>query len=88
MLKLTGKQFVDAVETMGDTLEEAELSGVTTRYALAIHILEALGLDFDVSPLDPGPDNDVEEGNVWPRESDRDLSLRAFGTHFGRRSWI
>ena len=35
--------------------------------------------DWELAKRDPGPDEDVESGNVWPRESDIDLAHRAFG---------
>ncbi len=29
-------------------------------------MLEALGRDFDVSAIDPGPRDDIDSGEVWP----------------------
>lgn len=90
MLKLDDQQYGEALERVTAVLclfdsNETYDGGMIVARA----VMEALAADFDVSPLDLGPDNDVAEGNVWPRESDEHLARRAFGVpHRGARSWI
>lgn len=46
--------------------------------------------DYEVVRRDPGPDDDVESGNVWPRQQEVDLDLmsRAFpGQIIDFRTW-
>jgi hypothetical protein len=76
MLKLTAKEYDQAAEKMADALADWEAKGIKTCLGRALLMLEALGEDFDVAAMDPGPREDIESGNVWP-ESDEELATRA-----------
>jgi hypothetical protein len=66
MLKLTSEQYeeamggVAAVLRLFDSNEPGAGAMIVTRA-----VMEQLAGDFDVSPIDPGPRNDIAEGNVW-----------------------
>jgi hypothetical protein len=64
MLKLTVGEYDTAAEKIADALAACDMR---TNLGRALTVLEALGEDFDVSPMDAGP------------ETDLDLAARAFG---------
>ena len=69
MLRLDYDQYDEAAAKMAKALNQAETAGMRTFLGRALCMLEALGNDFDVAPMDPGP----------RFESDTDLANRAFG---------
>ena len=70
MLKINHSDYGDAVEAMMEAWTEAEEAGLANRFSFCSIMLEALGRDFDVEAVDPGPDDeeddDVASGEVWP----------------------
>jgi hypothetical protein len=66
MLKLTSEQYEEALDGVAAVLR---LFGSNETYdgsmIVARAVMEQLAGDFDVSPIDPGPRNDIAEGNVW-----------------------
>jgi len=66
MLKLDYEQYDAAGEKMAKALQRAEDAGMRTFLGRALVMLEALGADFDVSVMDPGPErDDIKSGEVW-----------------------
>jgi hypothetical protein len=82
MLKVDGPHYDEALMKMAQALKRADDAGVATYMTKAAVALEALGRDFDVEMLDPGPELDTVN-DVWP-ESDLDLCVRAFAVHPAR----
>lgn len=72
------RRFRTALDTITDTISEY---GEDTIIAAFRVILDRF--NYEVVPRDMGPDDDVESGNVWPRESDDNLLMRAFGVAGG-----
>jgi hypothetical protein len=65
MLKLSGDEYIEATDRLAKALERAEEAGMRTHMGRAGVMLEALGNDFDVSAMDPGPREDITSGNVF-----------------------
>jgi hypothetical protein len=59
VLKLTADQYIEATDRLAKALERAEDAGMRTHMGRAGVMLEALGNDFDVSAMDPGPPDDL-----------------------------
>src|SRR5208282_6351394 len=56
MLRLNYEEYDEAAIAMAKRLAECEEAGITTNLGRALVVLEALGVDFDVEPMNPGPD--------------------------------
>src|ERR1700685_3157672 len=72
MLKLDTEEYLQAAACMARALDRAESGGFHTFSGRVCAILDALGEEFDVIPLDVRFDadeemvrNDIAEGNVW-----------------------
>ena len=66
MLKLTTEEYMEAAAKLAEGIARARECGMETESGLAMVALEIFGEDFDVSPVDNGPRDDVESGEVWP----------------------
>lgn len=66
-------RFQLALETVTETISEYGEDVIIEAFRLILK-----EYDYEVVKLDPGPDDDVESGEVWPREDDIDLMARAF----------
>jgi hypothetical protein len=65
MLKINHSDYGDAVEAMMEAWTEAEEAGLANRFSFCSIMLEALGRDFDVEAVDPGPDEDEACETHW-----------------------
>ena len=61
MNRLNGDEYVDAAAELAKGLAEADNLGLVTYSARAMVALEHLCKVFDVSAMDPGPDEDDDD---------------------------
>lgn len=83
MLRLNYEEHDEAAAAMAKRLAECEEAGITTNLGRALVVLEALGVDFDVEAMDPGPRDDIDVNLLDKLENrvligdDNDLADRA-----------
>lgn len=62
-----------AVEAIAQTIRSYDEETIFEAFRII-----ANRFDWELAKRDPGPDEDVASGNVWPREDPVELAYRAF----------